>query len=268
MLHVEIEQMYKRVEKESLVNRIKRGSFNMKIVVINGSPKGKDSNTNVMVNAFLKGAQEAGAETANVFLSEKEIKHCRGCFSCWFSTPGQCVIKDDMAKILSHIQGGNILVLATPLYFDNISGILKNFMDRLIVLGDPRLELDSNGEVRHVNPTDTLTPKLVLMSNCGFTEQTQFQVISHWIKRSAHHMHTEVIGEIYTTQGTLLTAEAEGLQPIISQYKKYLENAGKEIATDMKLSQTTKDLLSENFIPKEIYIQEANRSFDMILGKK
>ena len=39
----------------------------MKIVVINGSPKGKASNTNIMVNSFLTGAQEAGAEIFNVF---------------------------------------------------------------------------------------------------------------------------------------------------------------------------------------------------------
>lgn len=52
----------------------------MKIVVINGSPKGKLSNTNVMVDAFLKGAQEEGAETIKVFLAEKEIRDCRGAF--------------------------------------------------------------------------------------------------------------------------------------------------------------------------------------------
>ena len=39
----------------------------MKIVAINGSPKGKASNTNIMVNSFLTGAQEAGAEIFNVF---------------------------------------------------------------------------------------------------------------------------------------------------------------------------------------------------------
>ena len=39
----------------------------MKIVAINGSPKGKASNTNIMVNSFLTGAQEACAEIFNVF---------------------------------------------------------------------------------------------------------------------------------------------------------------------------------------------------------
>lgn len=68
----------------------------MKIVVINGSPKGKNSNTNVMVQAFLKGAQEA--ETLNIFLSEKEIKHCKGCHTCWTKGPGQCVTNDDMLE--------------------------------------------------------------------------------------------------------------------------------------------------------------------------
>ena len=60
----------------------------MKIVVINGSPNGKNSNTDVMVRAFLKGAQEAGAETLSIFLSEKEIKHCKGCHICWTKGPG------------------------------------------------------------------------------------------------------------------------------------------------------------------------------------
>ncbi|WP_425445872.1 flavodoxin family protein [Dethiothermospora halolimnae] len=239
----------------------------MKIVVVNGSPKGESSNTNVMANAFLKGAKEAEAETVNVFLSEKEIQHCKGCFACWFKNKGQCIIDDQMKEVLSITEGGDILVLATPLYFDNISGMLKVFMDRLVVLGDPHFEIDEQGETRHVEPVDEKTPKLVMMSNCGFSEESQFQVVSKWANRVAHHMHTEIIGEIYTTQGTLLANQVEELKPIISGYLEHIKRAGKEIATDMKLSEETKKLLNKNFIPKEIYVQESNRSFDMMLDK-
>ncbi|MTI69301.1 MAG: flavodoxin family protein [Firmicutes bacterium] len=239
----------------------------MKIVVINGSPKGKASATNVMSKSFLKGAKEAGAETVNIFLSEKRIEHCKGCFSCWFNNPGKCIIDDDMKEVLKLAKGGDVFVLATPLYFDNISGMLKVFMDRMIVLGDPHMEKDQNGETRHIDSSKNSVPKLVLMSNCGFPEREHFQVISHWIKRAAHHMHTEVIGEIYASQGPLLTTSEKGLQPIISAYKKNLEKAGKEIVKNLKLSESTRAAINKNFIPNEIYLKETNRSFDSILSK-
>lgn len=54
----------------------------MRIVAINGSSKGGASNTNVVLNALLKGAQDAGAETITVQLAEKQISHCKGCHSC------------------------------------------------------------------------------------------------------------------------------------------------------------------------------------------
>jgi len=239
----------------------------MKIIAINGSPKGKASNTNVMVTAFLKGAQASGVETVNIYLGEKEIKHCKGCFSCWTNSPGQCVIKDDMAEILPLAAGADILVLATPLYFDNISGILKTFMDRSIVKGDPHFAKDSAGECRHLKATEGQSPKLVMMANCGFPERTHFQVISHWIKRVALNMHTEVIGEIYATQGGLLTAPIEGLRPIISKYLELLEKAGEEIATNLRISEETDRLLEQNFMPDEVYIQQSNNYFDTMLKR-
>ncbi|WP_026884284.1 flavodoxin family protein [Clostridium akagii] len=237
----------------------------MKIVAINGSHKGKAGNTNIMVTAFLNGAQTAGAETVNIFLDEKEIKHCRACKACWFNSSERCVIKDDMAEIISLMEGADILILATPLYFDNISSMLNVFMDRLMVKASPYWEKDKDGECRHL--TTHLFPKLIMISNCGYPERSHFQVISHWMRRVARNMSTEVIGEIYASQGTLLSNKVEELRPIISKYLQGLEKAGREIVTDMRLSEGTKKLLEQNFISDEIYIQEVKKFADNMLKK-
>jgi putative NADPH-quinone reductase len=219
----------------------------MKIVAINGSPKGKAGNTNVMVSAFLKGAQEAGAEAANIFLSEKEIKHCKGCHVCWTRGPGQCVTDDDMLGILSHMGGANIIVFATPVYFANISGMLKVFMDRMTMIGNPHSQQPSQERSNERKPIEAQTPKLLMISNCGFPDRDEFQVVSLWIKKVAQKMRTDLIGEIYATQGKYLTSPPEELLSEINDYLLVLESAGKEIATEMKLSETTDKKLKQGF---------------------
>ncbi|RYD06082.1 iron-sulfur protein [Desulforamulus aquiferis] len=219
----------------------------MKIVVVNGSPKGKSSNTNVMVSTFLKGAQAAGAEAINIFLTEKEIKHCKGCHTCWTRGPGQCVTNDDMLGVLSLMAGANIIVFATPVYFGNISGMLKVFMDRMTMIGNPHSQNATEENSQELKSKEFQAPKLMMISSCGFPDIDEFQVISLWIKRVAQKMHMELIGEIYATRGKFLTSPPEELQPVISNYLLLLERAGKEIATDMKLSEMTEKKLTGNF---------------------
>lgn len=219
----------------------------MKIAVINGSPKGKAGNTNIVVSAFLKGAQEAGAETRNIFLSEKELQHCKGCHTCWSRGPGQCVSKDDMLDVLSNIGGANIVVFATPVYFENISGMLKVFMDRMTMMGSPHTKEIVKKETIEPTPPQAQSPKLMMISSCGFADRSEFQVLSHWVNRVALKMRMELIGEIYTTQGKFLSAPPEDYKSAVSEYLQLVEIAGKEIATDMKLSDTTQKLLEEGF---------------------
>jgi multimeric flavodoxin WrbA len=226
------------------------GSGKMKIVAINSSPKGKDSNTNVLVSAFLKGAQTAGAETVNIFLADYEIKHCNGCLVCWSRGPGQCVISDDMLKIFLLLGDADIIVFATPVYFENISGMLKVFMDRMVMIGSPHSQKASKEANRDIEQTKAKTPKLMIISNCGYPDRNQFQVVSLWIKRVAIKMQMDLIGEIYTPQGKLLTSPTEEQKPTIFNYLNLVKMAGKEIATNVKLSATTKKLLEQILFPK------------------
>lgn len=238
----------------------------MKITIFNGSPRAEAGNTHVMVEAFMKGARKGGAEVENVFLAKKEINPCRGCFSCWLKTPGECVIKDDMAELLKKFAGSDVVVFATPLYVDNVTGIMKNFMDRLIPGGDPHFEKDEGGECAHIMRSEKRV-KLVVISNCGFPEQSHFQVLELLFKRVARNMRTEVIGEIYRGGGAILKDAPLILKPVISKYKKLLQKAGKEIVENQRLSKETRLKLEKPFMSDDRYIAGANEYFDDLLLK-
>lgn len=238
----------------------------MKITAFNGSPRAEKGNTHIMVEAFLEGAKEAGAETENIFLVRKRIGHCLGCFTCWTKTPGKCVIKDDMQELIDRVVVSNIVVFATPLYVDNVTGIMKNFFDRLIPIADPHFEKDGFGEYRHIM-RHPAPPKLVAISNCGFPEQSHFQVLKLLFRRMARNLHSEVIAEIYRGGGELLKADNILLKPVLWNYKRLLKRAGIEVVKDGRLSAGTTSGLERPLIPGDTYIKKANGYWDKCLRR-
>ncbi|MCJ7593617.1 MAG: flavodoxin family protein [Desulfobacterales bacterium] len=241
----------------------------MKITVFNGSPRGKKGTTNVMVEEFLAGAVESGADMENIFLVEKEIKHCLGCVACWVKTPGKCVRNDDMGELIEKFMGSDVSVFATPIHIDNVSGIMKNFIDRLIPTRMPYFEVHSDGETRHLNRYDQ-QPRIMMISSCGYPEQSQFQVIRLWFQRFSRNFDMEVAGEIYRSWGWLLKAEDDALQPKIAAYRDLLKKAGHEVAEDLKLSEETAADLEKPILPKERHIEISNKRWDGAIsrGKK
>jgi len=103
----------------------------MKVIGICGSPR--KGNTEWMLTKLLEEVAKAGVETELVPLREKHIKGCDGCLSCEVGgtqRKGSCRIQDDMQQIYPVLMEADGFAFGTPVYFDMLSGLLKNFMDR------------------------------------------------------------------------------------------------------------------------------------------
>ena len=110
------------------------------IVVLNGSPR-RRGNTAALVREFTRGAEEAGHTVTEFFLDGMEIHGCKGCFGGRSSRECTCVQQDDMGKIYPAVKDSDVVVLASPLYYWNMSGQLRTAVDRLFALeeGDGNL---------------------------------------------------------------------------------------------------------------------------------
>ncbi len=111
-----------------------------KVVILNGSPR-RAGNTAALAAEFTRGAKEAGNTVVEFFLDSMDIHGCKGCFGGHSSRECPCVQKDDMDKIYPAVKECDVVVLATPLYYWNMSGQLRIAVDRLFALeeGDGNL---------------------------------------------------------------------------------------------------------------------------------
>ncbi len=99
----------------------------MKIIAICGSPR--KGNTEAMVREVLRGAKETNAETELILLKDIDVSKCIGCEAC--KTVGRCTVnKDDVDKIYDKMFESDVFVLGSPCYFNNVSGLMKDFIDR------------------------------------------------------------------------------------------------------------------------------------------
>ncbi len=242
----------------------------MRITAFNGSVRKERGNTHVMVSAFLAGAQEAGAEVENVFLCDATIGACRACYRCWTATPGRCVQSDDMADLLAKFLGSDVVVFASPLYVDNVTGPMKMFMDRLIPVADPHMEPDEAGETRHRRKNER-PAKMVAISNCGYPEQSHFQVLRLLYRRMARNFHCELAAEIYRGGGGLLTASIPELRPAVEAYERLVRQAGREIVAEGTLSEATVAKLEGPLVGMQAdagqYIQSVNQMWDAWIAR-
>lgn len=99
----------------------------MKVLGIWGSPR-VGGNTEILLDALLRGAQEGGGEVEKVALRKLKISPCLEIYKC-FET-GECPIKDDMLTLYSKLLAADVVVLASPIFFYGLTAQAKAMIDR------------------------------------------------------------------------------------------------------------------------------------------
>ena len=102
----------------------------MKVIGINGSAR-KDGNTSILIRKVFDELEAEGIETKLVNLGSQSVNGCLACMKCFENKDGHCVQdKDALNEWVDDLAAADGIVLGTPVYFANISGQIKCFLDR------------------------------------------------------------------------------------------------------------------------------------------
>lgn len=234
----------------------------MKILAINGSPKGNRSNTWRLTIAFLEGiniqeenggAQAPEIETLNI--GSLNLKPCLGCFSCWNKTPGECCIHDDMQGVIDKILWADVVVWSFPLYYFGLPGQLKTLIDRQLPMSLPFMctETESGG---HPSRYDMSGKRTVVISTCGFyTAQGNYDCVTN--------LYDRLCGKggytaIFCGQGELFRVKE--LSERTDEYLSWVKKAGQEFASG-GISGETRGKLDRNLFPRDVFEAMADASW-------
>jgi len=237
----------------------------MKVVAINGSPHTDKGNTALILKPFIEGMEEAGADTRIYYTKSLNIKPCQGEYHCWFQKPGKCFLDDDMNELLCDIAGADILILATPVYVDGMTGPLKNLLDRIIPIGQPIIELH-DGHCRHPDRVGLKSGKLVLVSNCGFWELDNFDPLLAHVRAISKNLGSVFAGALLRPHGPALRGMMEQGAPV-DDVLKAAKEAGRQLVREGRMSPETLHLISRELLPQRAYIDIANQRIQEALDK-
>lgn len=226
----------------------------MKIMAINSSPRtGGQSKTELMLNHLVEGMQEAGAEVEVVNLREKKIKNCIGCFTCWTKTPGKCLQKDDMTnEIFPKLVTSELVVYATPLYYHFMNGAMRTFIERTLPAAQPFFE---RHEGKTAHPLRYRIPATVILSVCGFPEESEFDALSEFLQRTRHKDVT-IAAEIYRAAAESLTNSF--LKDKVDDIFDATKLAGQELVKSMKISPETMERIRQPLVDPQTFADIGN----------
>lgn len=177
----------------------------MKICVLFGGQH-KKGNTAALLGQFLEGATAKGHAVRRFDVAFMDIRPCLGCMGCKKKGNG-CVQKDDMNAIYDAIKESDMIVLSSPMYWWNLSGPLKNVVDRFFALpfntqiessafaGKKLMLIMTSGQPRERDGSEGL--QAILEKMCSFTGMEWAGILSTGTGTRAIAEQNDVLKDAY-----------------------------------------------------------------------
>jgi len=114
----------------------------------------------------MEKAQKLGAETALFELNSLSYRGCQGCYACK-KVLEHCVLKDDLTEVLNSVKESDVVFLASPVYYGDISAQLKGFIDRTYSYLKPDY-------ITNIEPSRLTPKKLIIALTQGHPDAALF----------------------------------------------------------------------------------------------
>ena len=237
----------------------------MNVLLINGSPKGKNSNSLKLAYSFIEGLKSEYANNGKeisieeLHVASMNIDACKGCFTCWKKTPGICCIKDDMQTVIGKQLKADIILWSFPLYYFNVPGILKNLIDRQLPMSLPFMSSreDGYGSGSHDSRYNMEGKRHVLISTCGFYSaegnyDSVLRMFDYFLGKGNYET-------VFCGQGELFRVKE--LSARTEEYLDAVKVAGAEYAETGMISAKTDAVLRTLLYPKDVFEKMADASW-------
>lgn len=227
-----------------------------KILLINGSPKGKASNTFKLTQSFLKGLNKHNEyEIEEILCSQVNVNDCMGCFYCWKNEEGQCALKDDMTSIFKKYISADIVIWSFPNYFYGMPSSAKRIMDRLLPLYYQNLATDDNCTTYHLRRHKLEEQKYLLFCSCGLYN-TKENIDG--IKKQFELLYGDKCDMLFCSESQLLSNSF--MDYCTSRYLAALEEEGSRYPTTFRFSSEIKDVFETPFLPIQDFLSFVDSS--------
>ncbi|MCG8401032.1 MAG: NAD(P)H-dependent oxidoreductase [Firmicutes bacterium] len=212
----------------------------------------------VITNAFLDGVNSITATSVDiVHINKQNIERCIGCYNCWTKTPGKCIFKDDMPELMQSYINADLVIWSFPLYHYAMPSGIKAFLERLLPITYPDIEILSDGKITHPPRYDLSRQQHVLISTCGFpTIENNYEGLFKQFDILLDGDYKKII----CAEGDLF--KFPQLDKKTGEYLSYVKKAGVEYIKTGSFTADTENKLQELLYPKEQFAKLANAHWE------